>query len=66
MKEKIAQLAFLLVLLALGLPWNAMAGAACVVAKTKGNSEAVELAYTQGPAEAALSKAKENLKQKGH
>lgn len=43
-----------------------MAGAACVVAKSNGDSEAVELAYTPGPAEAALNKAKENLRKKGH
>ncbi len=53
----------LLLLLLFG---DAMAGAACVVAKDKGNSKAIEWTHSSESAEAALIQAKEKLRQRGY
>jgi hypothetical protein len=45
---------------------NSMAGAACVVAKSKGHSEAIEWAHSSESAETALFQAKQKLRQRGY
>ncbi len=45
---------------------DAVAGAACVIAKDKGNSKAIEWVHSSESAEAALAQAKEKLRQRGY
>jgi len=54
----------ILVSLLLLLSGGAMAGAACVIAKEKGNSKAIEWVHSEESAETALVQAKERLKQR--
>jgi len=52
--------------LLLVLPEAVMAGAACVIAKKLGNSEAIEWAHSSKSAEAALLQAKNKLRKRGY
>jgi len=59
--------AFLVLALLLSiLSGNAAAGAACVIAKTMGNSEAIEWMHSPESAEAALFQAKQKLRERGY
>ncbi len=52
--------------LLLALSETVMAGAACVIAKKMGNSEAIEWAYSSESAEVALLQAKNKLRERGY
>lgn len=53
-------------LLLLALSENVVAGAACVIAKKMGNSEAIEWTYSPESAEVALYQAKQKLREQGY
>ena len=57
---------FVWVSLLLVLPGNVGAGAACVIAKKMGNSEAIEWTHSSESAETALFQAKQKLRERGY
>ena len=66
MKKRCVSACLLWVALLLILPGNALAGAACVIAKTMGNSEAIEWVHSSESAEAVLFQAKQKLRERGY